>query len=106
MLGMRHSGLLAGIALLLLTPLLAADSLRELASFSVGVGISDQIANRPQDWALLKQQFSVVTPENCMKPASIQPQPGVWEWERPDAFVNFGLSNDLKIVGHCLVWRR
>jgi len=105
---MRFSGLLVEtLFCLVLAPApLAADSLRKLAPFPVGVGISDQIPNRPRDWPLLKREFSFITPENCMKPASIQPQPGVWRWELPDAFVNFALSNDLKIVGHCLVWAK
>ena len=109
MLRIRFSRLVAGVTffsfIASLAPL-AAESLRELAPFAVGVGISDQIAKRPQDWPLLKREFSVITPENCMKPASIQPQAGVWRWEIADAFVNFALSNDLKVVGHCLVWAK
>ena len=105
----RFSGALAGLTLfcLILAPApLAADSLRASAPFQIGVGINDRIANRMQDWALLKREFGMVTPENCMKPASIQPQPGVWRWELADSFVNFALSNNLKIVGHCLVWAK
>lgn len=41
-----------------------------------------------------------------MKPDPIQRQSGVWAWEVPDAFVNFAVSNDLKVVGHCLVWAK
>jgi|GEM_PF-2149814 len=36
--------------------------------FEMGVGLSDRIAERPGDWALLTNQFSIITPENCMKP--------------------------------------
>ncbi|MGZ8939427.1 MAG: endo-1,4-beta-xylanase [Limisphaerales bacterium] len=84
---------------------LAASTLKD-APFAVGVGISDRIPQKPLDWPLLKAQFSYVTPENCMKPDPIQRQPGVWLWEVPDAFVNFAVSNHLKVVGHCLVWAK
>jgi endo-1,4-beta-xylanase len=84
----------------------AAESLRQSAPFPVGVGISDGIASRPGDWPLLKREFSIVTPENCMKPDAIQSQPGVWRWEAADAFVSFARSNNLKVVGHCLVWAK
>src|SRR5438270_3299671 len=87
-------------------PSLAAESLKQSAPFPVGVGISDRIASRPEDWPLLKREFSLVTPENCMKPGAIQSEPGVWRWNAPDAFVNFALSNNLKVVGHCLVWAK
>src|SRR5437773_2546 len=66
----------------------------------------DRIASRPEDWPLLKREFSLVTPENCMKPAAIQSEPGVCRWEAPDAFVNFARSNNLKVVGHGLVWAK
>ena len=81
-------------------------TLKESAPFPIGAGISDRIANRPEDWPLLKAQFNSVTPENCMKPDPIQREQGRWVWELPDAFVNFATSNNLKVVGHCLVWAK
>lgn len=51
---------------------LETPSLRRAAAaalFEVGVGISDSIPQRTNDWPLLTAQFSTVTPENCMKPA-------------------------------------
>lgn len=84
----------------------AAQSLYQVAPFPIGVGISDQIHQRSGDWALLKAQFNYVTPENCMKPDPVQREPGEWRFEAPDAFVNFAISNDLKVVGHCLVWAK
>ena len=83
-----------------------APTLNESAPFPIGVGLSDRIANRPQDWPLLKAQFNSVTPENCMKPDPIQREQGRWAWELPDSFVNFAHSNNLKVVGHCLVWAK
>jgi endo-1,4-beta-xylanase len=33
--------------------------------------------------ALIQQNFGVVTPENCMKPAPIHPAEDTWRFERP-----------------------
>jgi endo-1,4-beta-xylanase len=89
-----------------LAPNFAAASLKAVSPFSIGVGISDRIASRRADWPLLTNQFSYVTPENCMKPDPIQREEGRWNWDAPDAFVNFAVANNLKVVGHCLVWAK
>ena len=83
-----------------------AGSLKDAASFGMGVGIADRIPQRSADWPLLKAQFDYVTPENCMKPDPIQREEGKWAWEVPDAFVEFATEHDLKVVGHCLVWAK
>ncbi|HEX7862593.1 MAG TPA: endo-1,4-beta-xylanase [Verrucomicrobiae bacterium] len=93
------------IVLCLAAPLLA-EGLNDFAPFPIGVGLSDRIAERPHDWPLLKQHFSYLTPENCMKPDPIQRQEGQWSFNVPDSFVNFAVSNHLKVVGHTLVWAK
>src|SRR6266496_1859953 len=101
--------LLAGLWLGCATPLQAdPPSLRQAAagSFAIGVGISDQIPRRTNDWALLTNQFTIVTPENCMKPAAVQPAEGEFNFTQADAFVDFAERHQLKIVGHCLVWAK
>lgn len=74
--------------------------------FEVGVGISDRISERTNDWPLLLAQFSQVTPENCMKPVAVQPAAGRFNFEHADAFVNFATQQQLGVVGHCLVWAK
>lgn len=83
-----------------------AETLRTAAPFPMGVGIRDRVFEQPQDWPLLTSQFGYVTPENCMKPAAILPEPERWSFETPDCFVDFARSKDLKVVGHCLVWAK
>jgi endo-1,4-beta-xylanase len=80
--------------------------LKEVAPFPIGVGISDQIPRRPANWPLLKSQFTIVTPENCMKPAAVQRLPDRWEFDTADRFVEFARAKNLKVVGHCLVWAK
>jgi endo-1,4-beta-xylanase len=74
--------------------------------FEIGVGISDRIPQRTNDWPLLMAQFNGVTPENCMKPAAIQPAEGQFNFALADAFVDFAGQRGLKVVGHCLVWAK
>jgi endo-1,4-beta-xylanase len=59
-----------------------------------------------KDVALLKEQFNQITAENDMKWQLIHPREGAdgYDFGPADAFVNFGLSNRMQIVGHTLVW--
>jgi endo-1,4-beta-xylanase len=59
-----------------------------------------------KDIALTKEQFNQVSPENDLKWALIHPREGAdgYNFVPADAFVNFGLSNHMYIVGHTLVW--
>lgn len=83
-------------------------SLRGAAAgaFAIGVGISDRIPERPEDWPLLTGQFDAVTPENCLKPDPLQAAEGKFDFARADAFVDFAASHHLSVVGHCLVWAK
>ncbi len=74
--------------------------------FEIGVGISDRIAVRPDNWPLLLHHYSTVTPENCLKPNPVQVEEGRFQFELADEFVSFASSNRLRIVGHCLVWAK
>ena len=89
--------------------------------FYVGVAINRTIAtgkavqadnvNRTQeqvdkDVALAKEQFNQISPENDLKWEIIQPYEGPkgYNFGPADAYVNFGLSNHMYIVGHTMVW--
>jgi len=89
--------------------------------FYVGVAINRTIAtgtavqadnvNRTQkqvdkDVALVKEQFNQISPENDLKWPMIHPEEGTngYDFGPADAYVNFGLSNHMYIVGHTLVW--
>lgn len=88
-----------------------AESRRSLRTavaglFELGVGISDRIPERTNDWPLLTAQFGTMTPENCMKPVAVQPVEGQFNFAQADAFVEFAARQGLKVVGHCLVWAK
>ncbi|HEX7860095.1 MAG TPA: endo-1,4-beta-xylanase [Verrucomicrobiae bacterium] len=59
-----------------------------------------------KDVTLLKEQFNQITAENDMKWALIHPRAGSdgYDFGPADAFINFGLSNKMYLVGHTLVW--
>ncbi len=76
------------------------------ALFPIGVGINDRIPQLTQDHPLLRAQFNILTPENCMKPAQIQRAEGQFNFALADAFVAFAQSNQFQVCGHCLVWAK
>ncbi|MFI5377685.1 MAG: endo-1,4-beta-xylanase [Tepidisphaerales bacterium] len=57
-----------------------------------------------QEMSLLKENFGIVTPENCMKPAPVHPGEDTWRFERPDALVKWCVDNQIAVHGHTLVW--
>jgi endo-1,4-beta-xylanase len=71
---------------------------------------ADNVRRTPEqvekDIALAKDQFNQISPENDLKWALIHPREGAdgYNFGPADAFVNFGMSNQMYIVGHTLVW--
>lgn len=53
---------------------------------------------------LLKKQVNMLVAENAMKPASIQPSEGQFNWEPADKIVQFAKENNMKLRFHTLVW--
>lgn len=83
-------------------------SLKKVAGdrFKIGVGVSHRVLENPDDAALIRQNFGILTPENCMKPQGIQPREGEWNFAPTDQFMDFVRANELEAVGHCLVWAK
>jgi endo-1,4-beta-xylanase len=76
---------------------------RSQVTGTAGRRSAEQVA---QDIALVKRQFNQVTAENDMKWQLIHPREGSegYDFGPADAFVNFGQSNRMMVVGHTLVW--
>jgi hypothetical protein len=74
--------------------------------FKIGVGVGHQVLGNAEDAALIRRHFQILTPENCMKPQAIQPAENEWNFAAADRFVDFARSNQLEVVGHCLVWAK
>ncbi len=75
-------------------------------SIATGTAFRRKLEQVRKDIALVKEQFNQVAPENDLKWALIHPREGAdgYNLGPADAFVNFGLSNNMYIVGHTLVW--
>lgn len=58
------------------------------------------------DVRLAKSQFNQITAENDMKWQLIHPREGAdgYDFGPADAFVEFGVSHGMQVVGHTLVW--
>lgn len=72
--------------------------------FSIGVAVNQRNISNLEQAALVKQQFNSITAENDMKPISVHPKEGVWDWAKADSIANFCRKNGIKLRGHCLAW--
>ena len=75
-------------------------------AFKVGCAINQRIASGRDSIAnaLLLHHFNAISPENELKAETIHPRPGVWNFGPADRYVQFGLDNNMHILGHTLVW--
>jgi len=96
----------AALPLLLVTSASGAGAtLREAAAGRIEIGAAIPGAEMPPaELQLVADQFTNVTPENCMKPAVVQPSEGKFDFAAADKLVDFALANNLKVNGHTLVW--
>lgn len=76
--------------------------------FPIGVAINlDQITGRDTNGvALITAQFNSISPENVLKWEKVHPRPGTngYDFAAGDAFVAFGETHHMLVVGHTLVW--
>lgn len=75
-------------------------------NFFIGAAISeDQILEKDnRSLSIVRNQYNTITPENAMKWMFLQPSPNKFEFDIADKYVEFGLNNNMHIVGHTLVW--
>lgn len=53
---------------------------------------------------IVKNHFSAIVAENCMKSMHMQPEEGLFFFDDADQFVEFGEQNNMHITGHTLIW--
>ncbi len=108
----RNSALsLAGLAALkanALTELNGNSGLKDLYhnDFYIGAAIGTGIFGRNDTHTLdfVAREYNSIIMENAMKWENIHPAADRWRFELPDKFVEFGLQNNMYVVGHVLVW--
>jgi endo-1,4-beta-xylanase len=74
--------------------------------FTIGVALSTRDLNDSLTMLRAKEHFNSITSENSMKWEKIHPQPGVYDFVNSDQFVEFGIQNNMEIIGHVLVWHQ
>ncbi len=75
-------------------------------NFLMGVALNSSQVNGRNARAgeMAASQFSALTAENDMKWQSIHPQPEVYQFKAADAYAEYAAKNDMKLIGHTLVW--
>ncbi len=86
----------------------APVSLKDAArgTFRIGAAL-DAALIRGEDapgMVVVERQFDTITAENAMKWEVIHPQPGKYDFELADRFVDLGVRRRLFVVGHTLMW--
>lgn len=117
-----HSCLLALLALAVISPARSGESAPALKDvfkdyFPIGTAVNRSMMTggtgfrrnadqNAQDVGLLKKHFNQITAENDMKWQLIHPREGAggYDFAPADALVDFGMSHNMQIVGHTLVW--
>lgn len=74
--------------------------------FKVGIALSSQQVSGGNNAVrrLIVRNFNSIVADNCMKCEVIQPEEGRYDFTEADRFVDFGQSNGMDVIGHCLVW--
>ncbi len=84
------------------------STLKDLASgrFLIGSSVNlEQIYERDTlGNEVLRNNFTAIVPENCMKCAEIHPEEDTFFFDDADAYVDFGEKHGMTVIGHCLIW--
>ncbi|WAM33576.1 endo-1,4-beta-xylanase [Caldicellulosiruptor morganii] len=74
--------------------------------FKIGVAVPYRALTNPVDVEVIKRHFNSITPENEMKPESLQPYEGGFSFSIADEYVDFCKKNNISLRGHTLVWHQ
>jgi endo-1,4-beta-xylanase len=85
----------------------AVPSLRQAfqGEFHVGAAINVGMLRDGDTRRFLERQFDVVVPETEMKPLTLNPREGQYDFADADAIVAWASQHGIKVRGHCLIWR-
>jgi endo-1,4-beta-xylanase len=74
--------------------------------FLMGAALNTQQSSGADSAAvkMVLAHFNSITPENCMKHEAIHPEKDRYDFTQSDLLVDFGVKNNLFVVGHTLVW--
>jgi endo-1,4-beta-xylanase len=74
--------------------------------FLIGAAVNTRqvVSTDPKVINAIRNNFSALVPENCMKPEEIHPKKDLYDWRDADALVELAQKNGQVLTGHCLVW--
>jgi len=101
------SALLAQVSSNALAAAIKRTGLKEYYAkdFKIGAAVGGRILGGDQELeSLLIREFNSITPENCLKWASLRTADGGWNWHDGDRYVELGTAHHMHVVGHCLAW--
>lgn len=119
MLKVLRKPIITGLTLALLLPAglnssaNAEDSLKALDvdsiseryadSFDIGAAV-EPFQLEGESGEVLKHHYNSIVAENVMKPISIQPEEGKFNFEEADKIVKFAKENNMEVRFHTLIW--
>jgi len=80
------------------------DAFKDIFYVGVALNPGQFSGTNAQGAALVAREFNCITAENAMKWDALEPQNGQFRFEQADQFVEFGLKNNMFIIGHNLCW--
>ncbi|MBO7567059.1 MAG: endo-1,4-beta-xylanase [Bacteroidales bacterium] len=74
--------------------------------FLIGAAVNTRqaVSTDPKVINAIRNNFSALVPENCMKPEEIHPKKDLYDWRDADALVELAQRNGQVLTGHCLIW--
>jgi endo-1,4-beta-xylanase len=73
--------------------------------FTIGVAVEPSRLNSTDPHSeLVRKEFNSLVAENAMKPESLQPIEGNFNFKNADAIVDFAIAHNMKMRGHTLLW--
>ena len=104
---MKRIALTIAVAVAVLSPAGAQtlkDAIGKYCLIGAAVNQWQSDGQVPEATKVLQQHFNCAVAENCMKPESLAPAEGIFDFRVADKFVGYCQQNNLKVLGHCLVW--
>ncbi len=83
----------------------AKKTLKQAYAGKFLIGCADDLTRNNEAYQQsIRDQYDIVTPENCMKPEGIHPGVDRYNFTTTDAMVEWCEKNGLKVWGHTLGW--
>ena len=76
-----------------------SDGGYDLSRFYVGTALNTNQLNTNIE-KLFLDEFNYSTPENSAKQSIIHPEPGIWNWDRIESFLDFAEKNNIHVRIH------